>query len=76
MTRKSMTALEAATLVLGKAHRPLKAGEITERVLGQRLWRTKGKPPENTIARDLHIAAKAKGAPVRKVGRGLFARRR
>lgn len=47
--RVSMTALDAAEMVLREAGTPLDTKSITDRILELGLWKTKGKTPEATV---------------------------
>ena len=67
--------LDAAAKVLGEAGEPMSCKAITERMLAQGLWQTKGKTPAATIYAAIirEIAAKGDKARFRKTDRGKFA---
>jgi hypothetical protein len=73
--REGMSGLDAAAKVLSTAKEPLGCGEIIERILEQKLWKTGGKTPAATINAAMlrEIKGKGKEARFKKVGRGKFA---
>jgi len=58
----SLSALEAAKLVLKQAREPLRYEEITKRILDQGLWQTTGKTPAATLSSLLSQSVKILGA--------------
>lgn len=56
-----MTALEAAVQVLKEVGQPLKADELTRRILEQKLWECTGKTPTATVTAQLYMSIKKKG---------------
>ncbi|HBE79933.1 MAG TPA: restriction endonuclease [Firmicutes bacterium] len=69
-----MNSLEAAYLVLKEAAQPLRAEEITKRIIEQRLWETAGKTPVATVEANLNTDIKEKGTSSRflRVDKGTF----
>ena len=49
-----MSLLDAAIQVLEEADNPLRAKEITERILSKGLWKTSGKTPAATVSARLY----------------------
>ena len=70
-----MGALTAAIQVLKEAGEPLHYKEITQRILDQGLWSTKGATPEATVNAVFAVEISKRGdeARVLRVGKGLFA---
>ena len=58
----TISALQAARMILEKAAAPLHYEEITRRVLAQGLWHTTGKTPDETVNARLAVDIKSKGA--------------
>jgi hypothetical protein len=73
--REGLSGLDAAAKVLASAKEPLGCGEIVERILEAKLWKTGGKTPAATINAAMlrEIKGKGKEARFKKVGRGKFA---
>ena len=71
---KRPSGLDAAAKVLAEVGKPMSCKAITERMLGQGLWQTKGRTPQATIYAAVirEIARKGKAARFRKVERGKF----
>jgi restriction system protein len=69
-----MTVKEAAVIVLSEAGTPLRAEEITKKLLSRGLWKTSGKTPEATVAANLYSDIKKKGeaSPFRLVAPQTF----
>ena len=69
--------LSSAHAVLLKSKRPMNVRELTDAMLKQKLWTTKGKTPSATIAAAImrEIAAKGKTSRFVKSGPGLFSAR-
>ena len=67
--------LDAAARVLAKSNEPLKAKDLTAKVLELGLWKTQGKTPHATLNAAIHREIKSKGNASRfkKAGKGLFA---
>jgi hypothetical protein len=74
-TPKRLSGLDAAAQVLAKSAQPMNCAQITEAVLAQGLWKTKGKTPAGTLSAAIgrEITLKGKDARFRKAGRGLYA---
>src|SRR5258707_2198647 len=75
--RAPMSALKAAEAVLSQAGEPLRAEEMTRRILEGGLWHTKGKTPDATLSAKLAVDIKSRGIASRfqRTKRGLFALR-
>jgi hypothetical protein len=73
-TERKLSGLDAAAQVLAHAKTPLTAGEMVQRMLEGKLWKTSGKTPAATIYAAIirEIATKGKDARFRKVARGKF----
>lgn len=74
---QGISALDAAAIVLGRAHKPLRVKEIIERMRDGELWISpEGKTPEATLSAALtrEIMTKGPKSRFRKAGRGLFGR--
>ncbi len=56
-----MRVFDAAIFVLDKANGPLRAEEITRKILSEGLWETSGKTPVATVAATLYSDIKKKG---------------
>ena len=69
-----MNSLDAAETVLREAGGPLHYREITERILAQRLWATRGKTPWSTVAARLVTDMKLHGQASRfiRTGPGMY----
>ncbi|GAB6166181.1 hypothetical protein JCM19992_21810 [Thermostilla marina] len=65
---------QAAIQVLTEAGGPLTAQEITERILAQNLWQTRGKTPHATVAAQLYSDIKKRGddSPFIQTGPNTF----
>ena len=72
-----MNALKAVEAVLDEAEKPLSYQEITQRMLAQGLWQTKGETPEATINASLTVDIKMHGilSLFQRTDRGVFALR-
>ena len=76
---KSMSALDAAALVIAEAKKPMGATDLIKQMETRKLWTSPGgKTPEATLYAAIirEIAPKGKGARFKKHDRGLFARGR
>jgi restriction system protein len=60
-TKKKLSALAAARLILEQAGTPLHYEEITKRILASGLWQTTGKTPSATISAQLSTSIKKFG---------------
>jgi restriction system protein len=69
--------LSAVQTVLSQAGEPLHYKEITNRVIGQRLWASKGHTPDATINAQLAVDIKERGADsaFQRTNKGVFALR-
>ena len=56
-----MNLVNAIIQVLTEADGPLHVRDITERILGQGLWQTRGKTPDATVGARLYTDIKEKG---------------
>jgi restriction system protein len=72
-----MNTLKAIEAVLSEAGKPLSYQEITQRMLAQGLWQTKGETPEATINARLAVDIKMHGmhSLFQRTDRGVFALR-
>ena len=73
--RTGMSGLDAAAKVLADTGKPMRCGDIVEKMLAKGLWTTDGKTPSATINAAMLREARDKGRASRfkKAGRGLFA---
>lgn len=72
----SMSALDAAALVLGEAATPMTVGQVLDDITRRGLWSSPaGKTPSATIYAGIfrEIERKGDGARFARAGRGLFA---
>ena len=69
-----MNLVDAIIQVLTEADGPLHLREITERILGQGLWQTRGKTPDATVGARLYTDIKEKGEAslFEQTGIGIF----
>jgi restriction system protein len=69
-----MNSLEASYLVMKEAGQPLRAEEITKRIIEHGLWETAGKTPVATVEANLNTDIKEKGTSSRflRVDKGTF----
>ena len=69
-----MILLDAITQVLTEADEPLHVADITERILGQGLWQTKGKTPAATVGARLYTDIRDRGedSPFVQTAPGTF----
>lgn len=65
-----MNAIDAAFEVLRDAGKPMKCREITDLILTQKLWQTKGKTPWNTVNAKLAVDVRDQGSASRFVRKG------
>jgi HB1/ASXL restriction endonuclease-like protein with HTH domain len=72
-----MGVLDAVAAVLAEAGTPLRAGDITRRVLDTGRWQTQGKTPSDTIRAEMAMDIKERGLASRfqRAGRGQYALR-
>ena len=72
-----MNALKAVEAVLSEVGKPLSYQEITQRILAQGLWQTKGETPEATINANLAVDIKMHRmhSLFQRTDRGIFALR-
>lgn len=70
-----MKLLDAVELILSQQNRPMKAKELSDLLLQQKLWQTTGKTPEATVGAHIYVDIKEKGDKSRfmKAGKGIFA---
>ncbi len=61
MPDNTVSALQAARLILEQAGTPLHYGEITKRILDQGLWHTEGKTPDESVNARLAVDIKSNG---------------
>jgi hypothetical protein len=66
--------LDAAVAVLAEAKKPMKTGDMVQRMISTGLWQTKGKTPAATIYAAIirEIAAKGDQSRFRKTDRATF----
>jgi hypothetical protein len=70
---KELSWEDAIQTVLREAGTTLRAPEISERILAQRLREKVGATPASTVAAIISISLKEEDSPFLKVGRGQFA---
>ena len=72
--KKKVSGLDAAAQVLADAGKPMRCGDMVEKMLAKGLWKTGGKTPAATIYAAILREISVKGAEARfkKTDRGLF----